>query len=93
MKPSNEVADPADDTKEIQKIPDPKDATPGSNSTTNPQPKRKADGDIPENDVVDAPYNDSFKARKKDKQWKRKQRKVEKMHQWKQEAGLEDPPS
>ncbi|KAG0073527.1 hypothetical protein BGZ93_005049 [Podila epicladia] len=93
-KPSTEVADPADDTKETQKIPDSKDATPGSNSTTtNLHPKRKVDSDIPENDVVDPPSDDSFKTRKKNKQWKRKQRKLEKMHQWKQEAGLEKSPT
>lgn len=82
----------ADDTKDKRR-PDPKETIPGRSHTTNPHSKRKAEGTPHENSVVDPPNNDSFKARKKDKQWKRKLRKVEKMHQWKQEAGLEDPPS
>lgn len=83
--------DPVLGTKITQQTPDPKDTTPSSNSnsTTIPRPKRKADSDV--NDVV-GPPSDLFKVHKKDKQWKRKQRKVEKMHRWKQEAGLVEPP-
>ncbi|KAF9387206.1 hypothetical protein CPB97_002790 [Podila verticillata] len=86
----NKDVDP-NDTKDKRR-PDLQETTPSSSRTTNSHSKRKAEGTPHENGVVDPSDNDSFKARKKDRQWKRKQRKVEKMHQWKQKAGLEDPP-
>ncbi|KFH68756.1 hypothetical protein MVEG_05562 [Podila verticillata NRRL 6337] len=86
----NKDVDP-NDTKD-KRIPHLKETAPGSSRTTNSHSKRKAEGTPHENGVVDPPNNDSFKARKKDRLWKRKQRKVEKMHQWKQKAGLENPP-
>ncbi|KAF9431308.1 hypothetical protein BGZ94_000015 [Podila epigama] len=49
--------------------------------------KRKADTVAETSDR--AMTHDDYKARKKDKQWKRKQRKLEKMHQWKKDAGIE----